>query len=329
MVSADESALRTYFTEIHEELLEWGKFVDRELSSIAKSVCGDVVEKIQMGANCRIKDTDSFIQKALYRNKNYENPIMDITDKVGTRLVLLSISDVKSVSEIINTDTNWIVIEQSQDIGNIRLQNPEVFTYQSNHFIVKPKDDYGTKINLDLLTCEIQVRTLMEHAYAETSHATVYKHHSEDNPALLRLLATLMAFFETADDKIQDIFKMAGKDVKQIVSELLISEYISFVNNFKESKYDAEMSFALFDVLKNHMEEINKELPKFIVDNREDIEMILDNEKGKTIFSQPIFILIYFALNKWRQTTIENWPYTYDSLTDILISMGISDDVRS
>lgn len=53
----------------------------------------------------------------------------------------------------------------------IRLKHPEVFSYQSDHFILMPCEGYDSPKDINVLTCEVQVRTLLQHAYSEVSHA--------------------------------------------------------------------------------------------------------------------------------------------------------------
>lgn len=55
----------------------------------------------------------------------------------------------------------WIVKEKSQDTMKIRLKHPEVFSYQSDHFILMPCDGYESSKDINVLTCEVQVRTLL------------------------------------------------------------------------------------------------------------------------------------------------------------------------
>ena len=52
----------------------------------------NIKEMVQMKAVHRCKDIDSLIAKAFYRNKDYNDPLLDITDKVTT-LVLDKLYD--------------------------------------------------------------------------------------------------------------------------------------------------------------------------------------------------------------------------------------------
>lgn len=133
---SDEEKLKARLKGLCPELMKWGYIVDKKLNNFVQGRYVELKEMIQIKAECRIKDESSFIAKALYRGKNYKDPLLEITDKVGTRLVLLCSSAVDEVSHFIEQQAGkeWVIKEKSQDIAKIRDKNPETFTYQSvNH----------------------------------------------------------------------------------------------------------------------------------------------------------------------------------------------------
>ncbi len=173
MNNFDEAKIRKEFQDLVPLLKEWGQFVDKVLNIFLDSLSWSI-ERIQKKPEYRVKNEDSYVSKVLYR-KSYKEPIKDTTDKVGTRIVLLNMDDVRIVSDFIEKQCRsfWVVENKAQDIDEIREHHPEEFGYQSNHYIVKPIPGKYPDTLCDLLTCEIQVRTLLQHAYAETSHDTV------------------------------------------------------------------------------------------------------------------------------------------------------------
>jgi putative GTP pyrophosphokinase len=87
----EEEFLERWYRE--RPLVEaWGKFVAQKklmenISPLVAPVRADIFIRIPAGP--RIKQDGSLATKAFYRDKNYENPLDDITDKVGVRLVVL------------------------------------------------------------------------------------------------------------------------------------------------------------------------------------------------------------------------------------------------
>ena len=328
MIDFDEGLIREQFRDLTPLLEDWGQTVDTVLIDYLDSLSLSI-ERVQKKPEHRVKKEDSYVSKVLYR-KHYSNPIKDATDKVGTRIVLLNLDDVYKVSEFIEKEcVVWECIEKSQDIEEIREHNPLEFSYQSNHFIVKPKPDKYTAEQCDLLTCEIQVRTLLQHAYAETSHDTVYKKGHNGSPIVLRSLAVTMAFLETADEKIKKIYKdtQSMTTPKTALIDLMVEIYRKYVPAYKDSDYDAGIAESLLGLYEmSFYEQTVKELEQFVSDNSADIKAALSQEPLPFLYRQPIVIFAFYTIRKRQNYLMTNWPYTHDSLKQVAMSMNISGD---
>ena len=329
MVTHNETDIKKQFEDLKPTLKEWGAFVDATLQAFLDSL-GYSFERIQRKPESRVKDVTSYVQKALYRGKNYTNPIKDITDKVGTRVVLLNFDDVKVVSDFIEKCSEWIVKEKSQDIDYIREHKPSEFGYQSNHYVIAPKEPRYSKELCEILTCEVQVRTLLQHAYAETSHDTVYKSGHAEDPQILRGLAVTMAFLETADEKIKIIYEKAKnvKTKRACLINLAKELYRTFVPSYKDESYDAGMTeafIAIFD--KDYEDQAIAELSEFTKKYETDIIAALTQASLSLLFKQPVIMLAFFGIVKRQTYTIEHWPYSYESLKETIRAMGISEDI--
>lgn len=329
MIKHNEAEIKKQFQELQPLLKKWGETVDSVLQDFLDSL-NYSSERIQRKPESRVKDEKSYIQKALYRGKNYTEPIKDITDKVGTRVVLLNLEDVKRVSDFVEHCEEWEIKDKSQDIDYIREHKPSEFSYQSNHYVIVPKEPRYSRDLCELLTCEVQIRTLLQHAYAEISHDTVYKSGHDEDPSVLRGLAVTMAFLETADDKIKFIYNKT-KEVKTKRTNLiaLMTElYRHFVPSYKEESYDAGMAGAFLAIVNDDFEEqALAELSDFVEANKTDIYTALTQEPLPILYQQPIAILSFFGIKKKQQYTKTHWPYSFDSLKDVVKSMGLSEDI--
>lgn len=329
MTEFDEAVIRKEFQDLKPLLEDWGNTVDSLLTGYLESLHLSY-ERIQRKPECRVKEIESYVSKVLYR-KSYANPIKDTTDKVGTRIVLLNLEDVFKVSNFIEKECDaWICIEKAQDIDKIREQNPNVFTYQSNHLIVKPKPGKYTEEQCDLLTCEIQVRTLLQHAYAETSHDTVYKKGHSNSPDVLRSLATTMAFLETADDKIKKIYEetQTVTTPKTDLIELMVEIYRGYVPAYSDADYDAGITERLLSLFDDHFySQTVVELRQFVSDNEADVKAALSKPQLPILFRQPVILFAFYAIRKRQNYLVNNWPFTHESLIQVARAMNISDDV--
>jgi putative GTP pyrophosphokinase len=87
----------------------WGKFVaQRVMERIAPLVAplaADIFVRIP--AKPRVKGDGSFITKAFYRDKDYKDPLQEITDKVGVRFVVLIPKEISIVCKAIEECGDW------------------------------------------------------------------------------------------------------------------------------------------------------------------------------------------------------------------------------
>ncbi|MGM8060185.1 GTP pyrophosphokinase [Vogesella indigofera] len=147
----------------------------------------------------RAKTLESFCEKII--RKSYQKPFEEITDFAGVRIVFLYSDDRKAIENII--EENFSVIEKSDKTDG----DDEKFGYGALHYLVKLEnyhigaryDDLKNKI------CEIQVRTILQDAWAIVAHHLSYKQESDVPQKLRRKLNALSGLFETADDQFQNI----------------------------------------------------------------------------------------------------------------------------
>lgn len=124
-----------------------------------------------------------------------------MTDLVGVRFVVLLSEEVKLVCDTIQGDASWNV-SVSRDVEEEIKKNTKIFDYQSQHYEVRPQKAMvldGETITPDMC-CEVQVRTLLQHAYAEMVHDNIYKPTGLVPVKAERHVARSMALMETTDE---------------------------------------------------------------------------------------------------------------------------------
>lgn len=180
----------------------WGKFVAQKLTETLTGVVSPLALEVflKMPVRPRVKGDDSLLQKAFHRNKNYSDPYDEIEDKVGLIVVLLA-NDIAAVERAIKGVDDWIA-EKARDRVQEQVARPCEFDYQSVHYILRsrlPIQFEGTGVPADL-PCEVQVRTLLQHACSELTHDTIYKPNVQSTPSLKRAAAKSMALIEATSD---------------------------------------------------------------------------------------------------------------------------------
>lgn len=142
----------------------------------------------------RVKTLESFCEKAA--RKDYKDPLKDIKDLAGVRLVYLYGSDKGIIEDLIESD--FQVVEKVDKVIEV---DPDHFGYGALHYLVKiGAHSVGARYDdLKDSICEIQIRTILQDAWAIVAHHLSYKQESDVPKELRRKLNALSGLFETAD----------------------------------------------------------------------------------------------------------------------------------
>lgn len=147
----------------------------------------------------RAKSVASFSSKIILKDR-YRDPLTEMTDLCGARVILHFQSQVARICEFIREN---FTIDEVNSLDLKSRLNVNEFGYRSVHYIVSPKRNSIAGINvpktLHTLKAEIQVRTLAEHVWADISHDRLYKTELTIPEEWKRNAARLSAILEDAD----------------------------------------------------------------------------------------------------------------------------------
>ena len=158
----------------------------------------------------RIKEFSSYYKKILRKKEKVQEAIENtglvvLTDLIGVRVICPFVEDLAVVEEQV---MNCFDVREIERKG--AEQSFKEFGYESVHILVAiPKECLPENCALLLpsdLVCEIQIRTILQDAWAEVEHELIYK--SEFNPfdkPLRRKLASINASLTLADIIFQEI----------------------------------------------------------------------------------------------------------------------------
>jgi len=165
---------------------------------------------IQPTLKGRVKCFESFYKKLLKRLKEldiHETPVFDpikyeIMDMLGIRIVCPFLENVQIMEKLIRE--RFSVVEEERKGAEHSFKE---FGYESIHFLIQiPQDLLSMYCISEELVCEIQIRTILQDAWAEVEHELVYK--AEFTPfdePLRRKLAALNANLTLSDIIFQEI----------------------------------------------------------------------------------------------------------------------------
>ena len=307
----------------------WGKYVVR---TILEGL-GTLIEPqpldtfLKIWPNPRVKEVRSLIDKAFHRSKVYADPYGDITDKVGVRFVVLLTSDIKKVEKIILSCPDW-EYSKDRDYEAERLQRPLEFDYQSVHYVVRTKhelDVEGIRIPAGV-PCEIQVRTLLQHAHSELTHDNIYKPKTTAAPHVRRTVARSLALIEATDEFFQRVvadLEAAGRPARQAL-DILVGLYRTEVERVPE---DAKSNLLLLDAFSTKLGEgFEQRVRSFLASKPYVKARIAERAANQHLFRQPVILFAYTMAGLAPSETKKLWPLTPDELRPIYTDLGLNFD---
>lgn len=147
----------------------------------------------------RAKAPASFSAKVARRAEEIGNtdfdPLVEITDQVGVRIVTYTLSDIEPVAQLLAD--NFAVLED-RDMGRETASEGR-FGYASRHMLVS-SDPTATRYEASQCA-SVQLRTVLQHAWAEFEHDARYKGEvpSEHASELDRRFTLAAGLIELAD----------------------------------------------------------------------------------------------------------------------------------
>ena len=120
--------------------------------------------------------------------------LADITDIIGLRVITFYLDDVDVVASVVERlfDVDW-----DNTVDKRRLHALDSFGYQSLHYICRvPEMPFRF---------EIQMRTLLQHAWSNMNHDTGYKSGVEIPREYIRNMSRLAGMLELADEQFSRI----------------------------------------------------------------------------------------------------------------------------
>ena len=223
----------------------------------------------------RVKNYNSFLEKV--DRKKYKDPFAQCTDLAGSRLVCLFTSQIEEIKKIIEEEFDVIEVTNKKSTKKF-----DQFGYLSLHMLVKvPKQrlKHIEYADLNGLICEIQIRTILQEAWAEIEHYLNYKatkeeHHEE----LLRKIYSLAGMFEVADATFEDIHKGFSKLVE---TKLEVKDgEITAVSLYKFSKQYFKWFTEDWDKTQERkFFRLSGELRKLSIKTIYDLKIVLDKQK--------------------------------------------------
>jgi ppGpp synthetase/RelA/SpoT-type nucleotidyltranferase len=174
----------------------------------------------------RIKTAPSVLEKIV--RKKYECSLNSVRDLIGIRIILLYPSLIDDVVELCKKEFSVIEFVDKRPGAD-----SEQFGYSSVHLVCQlagtPRGSLTEHARFAEIHFEVQIRTILQEAWAEIEHRLVYKSEIQAPSEIKRLIKRLSSSLEIADEQFQEIYekrmdylaKLKGTDISGLGGEPL------------------------------------------------------------------------------------------------------------
>lgn len=268
-------------------------------------------EELQFSFKKRIKSLESLNAKKQALIDKGNNQYQIIRDLLGLRFIVPFLEDVEKVVDAVTESFDVLEIERKSDALSYRE-----FAYDSVHMEISLENENIELPDVCCHSCEIQIRTILQDAWAEIEHQVVYKSNIEypDNQSIRKKLAALNANLALSDMIFQEIrdkqkelvnwgqerFKELQKRAKEVsIDSLPKYQMLTEKDNQRKTQKRESKKYIESNLLKaldahnqeNYRLAIDLYSKILIADPSLKVRAIIYNHRG----------LAYFMLNKERQ----------------------------
>jgi putative GTP pyrophosphokinase len=156
----------------------------------------------------RTKSVASFAAKAVRQTEGrpaFTDPLTQITDQIGVRVITYLRDDVDAVADLLSDE---LTLLDDRDMGQETADDGR-WGYASRHLLLTATPESGADAEAHLRDrrASVQVRTVLQHAWAEFEHDIRYKGTIQDEhaPDLNRRFALAAGLLELADREFSAI----------------------------------------------------------------------------------------------------------------------------
>ncbi len=174
----------------------------------------------------RTKSVPSFAEKATRTQDGrslYDDPLTDITDLLGVRVITYVRDDVDAVADVL---AEQVTVQDDRDWGQETASEGR-FGYASRHLMIAldpARESHPDFAHLRGRAAQVQVRTVLQHAWAEFEHDIRYKgtvpaEHVGEFDRRFTLAAGLLELADREFSEIRDRLRGAAPEVPAAMAD--------------------------------------------------------------------------------------------------------------
>lgn len=245
---ANKTNVLTQYDKLHRKYKRFAEEVEHQIRSILEEegiVCNAIAS--------RVKDRNSLDKKIDVKMDKYSN-LSEITDIAGIRVITYYDKDVDRVAEIVEREFD---VDRENSIDKRKALDPDKFGYCSVHYVVSLNEARRSLPECRAyagMKCEIQIRTVLQHAWAEIEHDLGYKSEIAVPRDIRRNFSRLAGLLEVADKEFQEI-----RDLLTEYRQKVTSEMEQDTPEISDSELDAVVLDAILNT-NSKLQELNRQI---------------------------------------------------------------------
>lgn len=236
-----------------------------ELYEVVYSMIEDAVKQDNifcMSIGGRVKEVSSLQGKVSRKSGKYAR-LTDITDLCGIRVICYFSDDVDRIGMIMS---QLFDVDYTNSIDKREIISATQFGYLSLHYVcsLRPEGNYPS--NILGKKFEIQIRTVLQHTWAEIEHDLGYKSDFGVPRKFRREFSRIAGLLEIADEKFAELRENLNKyslDIKNKIAEDsaedILIDRVSLNEYMLGNKRMAEFTARISDATGAEVEYINPE----------------------------------------------------------------------
>jgi ppGpp synthetase/RelA/SpoT-type nucleotidyltranferase len=167
----------------------------------------------------RLKDRDQLEDKLRREGKHYKQ-LSDVTDIAGVRIITHFEDEVDKIGTLVEREFG---VDPGRSIDKRKVLDPDRFGYLSLHYICGLHADrlkLSENRKYGRISCEVQIRSILQHAWAEIEHDLGYKPNSTVPAPVRRRFCRLAGLLEIADQEFESIRDELGRYSARVEEEI-------------------------------------------------------------------------------------------------------------
>lgn len=264
----------------------------------------------------RVKTIDSILEKI--ERKKYKDPKKHLTDISGIRIITFFENDIENVLKIIK---ECFDISEENSSNKTDSLSTDKIGYRSHHFVAKLGKNRSSSpeyADISDLYFEIQVRTVLQHAWAVISHDRPYKFDQKLPTNIQRKLNLFAGLLEIADNGFVEVLKDIEEYTKSVSEKIQSNQNLEIntitLTNFID-KWAKENSIHLQEINEKshaHIEDLIHELAYFGINSIDSLTKFIPKNFATVAYKNDYSTNIFGLLRDWLVINdfdkIKNYP---------------------